>query len=101
MAGPSPSESRSRQDGREDPREGGRGDGFRPFSKDLPPPLRNGGLRSRSFMRRLVSRVPDSGNFTPSGGGFARFPWLTLRVRLPINAPDRAPSPGRAGPAPY
>src|SRR5207245_6179162 len=23
-------------------------------------------------------------------GGFGRFPWLTLRVCLPINAPDRA-----------
>src|SRR5262245_22220743 len=46
-------------------------------------------------MRRLVSRVPVSGNFAPFGDRFACLPWLTLRVRLPINAPDRAPLRGR------
>src|SRR5438876_229831 len=86
MAGPSPPESRSRQE----EREAGRGPDFRPFSKDLPPPLRKGGLRSRSFMERLVSRVPDSGNLPLFTGGIGRFPWLTLRGCLPINAPDRA-----------
>src|SRR5262249_4111866 len=46
-------------------------------------------------MGRVVSWVPDSGNFAPFRGRFACLPWLTLRVRLPINAPDRAPLRGR------
>ena len=76
----------------------GRGENFRPFSKDLPPPLRKGGFRSRSFMQGLCHGFRILAiwlRLEGVGHRFGRFPWLTLRVRLPINAPDRAPLRGR------
>ena len=90
---------RGRTRGRARPAVAGRGPNFRPFSKDLPPPLRNGGFRSRSLMQglchgfRILAIWPVWRAWILGG-----FPWLTLRVRLPINAPDRAPL-RRCGPS--